>query len=157
MFKPEYVYTILQKDELIIAVPSGYNGQTTFELNSLYDQGFIYCCEITAPNPNRAVEIFNENEKLEISKLKQEISRLQAAYNEVQRENASLKRNSSAWSHESSSSVKNYELFGFSAFPQPEELKKRFRSIRQKLHPNKGGDEQLFQLFEQVYETLTKT
>jgi hypothetical protein len=115
-----------------------------------------FCYEITAPSSARAVELYNENEKREIVRLNQELSRLQAAYNELQRQNESLKRNSS-WSHESSHSVKYYELFGFSEYPQPEELTKRFKSIRQKLHPDKNGDTQLFQLFERAYKSLTKT
>ena len=156
MFEPVYVFIIIKKDESILAMPNGFNGSISVELNALYSQGYIFCCEITAPNPTRAVEVYNENEKREIVRLNQELSRLQAAYNELQRQNESLKRNSS-WSHESSSSVKYHELFGFSEFPQPDELKKRFRSIRQKLHPDKGGDKQLFQLFQQVYDSLTKT
>lgn len=119
----EYVFTIIRKDEVVLAVPSAQFGTTSHELNALYAQGFIFCCEITAPTPVRAVEIFKEHGKLEINRLRQELSRLQAAYNEVQRENESLRRNSS-WSHESSSSVKYYEIFGFSNFPQADELKK---------------------------------
>ena len=156
MFEPVYVFIIIKKDESVLAIPNGFNGSISAELNALYSQGFIWCSEITAPNPTRAVEIYNENVKLEVVRLKQELSRLKAAYNELQRQNESLKRNSS-WSHATSSSVKYYELFGFSEFPQPDELKKRFKSIRLKLHPDKGGDKQLFQLFQQVYESLTKT
>ena len=156
MFEPVYVFVIIKKDESVLALPNGMYGGISVELNALYSQGYVFCCEISAPSPARAVEIYSENEKREIVRLNQELSRLQAAYNELQRQNESLKRNSS-WSHEASSSVKYYELFGFSDFPQPEELKKRFKSIRQKLHPDKGGDTQLFQLFEQAYESLTKT
>lgn len=151
-----YVYTIIKKGEIILALPSSQYGAISYELNALYTQGFIYCCEITAPVPVRAVEIFKENEKLEINQLKQEIYRLQAALNEAQRENQNL-RNNPSWSHESSSSVKYYELFGFSKFPQPDELKKRYRSICQRLHPDKGGDTQLFQLIQQAFAHLEKT
>ncbi|WP_285379123.1 J domain-containing protein [Pseudomonas sp. efr-133-R2A-59] len=125
------------------------------EISALYAQGFIACCEITAPTPLRAVEIFKENEKLEINRLRQEVSRLQAAYDEMYRENESLRRNSS-WPQESNSSMKYYEIFGFSSFPQPDELKNRYRSLRQRLHPDKGGDTQLFQLIQQVFDQLTK-
>lgn len=156
MFEPMYVYTIIKKGEIILALPSSQYGAISYELNALYTQGFIYCCEITAPVPVRAVEIFKENEKLEINQLKQEIYRLQAALNEAQRENQNL-RNNPSWSHESSSSVKYYELFGFSKFPQPDELKKRYRSICQRLHPDKGGDTQLFQLIQQAFAHLEKT
>lgn len=156
MFEPVYVFVIIKKDDSVLALPNGLYGRVSTELNALYSQGYIFCCEITASSPARAVEIYNENEKREIVRLKQELSRLQAAYSELKRQNETFKK-SSSWSHESSDSLKYYELFGFSEAPQPEELKKRFKSIRQKLHPDRNGDTQLFQLFEQVYDSLTKT
>lgn len=156
MFEPGYVYKLIRKDEVVLAVPSAPYGMASYELNALYAQGFIYCYEITAPTPVRAVEIFKENEKLEINKLRQDIFRLQAAYNEIQRECEILKRNPSQ-QYESSNSVKYYEIFGFSNFPDPDELKKRYRSLCQRLHPDKGGDTQLFQLIQQAYEKLERT
>lgn len=155
MFAYLYFYTIIRKNEIILAIPSPQYGNVSCELEALFTQGFIYICEIKAPNPLRAVEIFKENENLEIAKLKSEIFRLQAALDEVQRENTIL-RNNSCRSHESKGSVKYYEIFGFSSFPQSDELKKRYRSLRQKLHPDKEGDTKLFQLIQQAYEELTK-
>lgn len=158
MFEPVYEFVIIKKDESVLALPTGMYRGISAELNALYSQGYIFCCEIIAPSPAKAVEEYNrEIDKLnrEIVRLNRELSRLQAAYGELQWQNENLKSNSS-WSHEASGSVKYYELFGFSEFPQQEELKKRFRLIRQKLHPDKGGDKQLFQLFEQAYGALTK-
>ena len=107
-------------------------------------------------NPLKAVEIFKENEKRETTKLKSEIHRLQTAYDEIQRENDTLRRNS-YHSKAPRGSVKYYEIFGFSNHPHPSELKKRYRSLCQKLHPDKEGDKQLFQLIQQAYDDLTKT
>ena len=156
MFGYLYYYTILGKSEVILAIPSPTYGNTSYELGALYDQGFIYLSEIQAANPLRAVEIFKENESREISKLKSEIRRLQIALEEALRENDTIRRNP----YNSSTlkgMVKNYEIFGFSNPPQPSELKKRYRSLCQKLHPDKEGDKQLFQLIQQVYGELTES
>ncbi|MEN5312576.1 J domain-containing protein [Pseudomonas koreensis] len=155
MFGYLYYYTILGKDEVVIAIPSPTYGNTSYELGALYDQGFIYLSEIQAVNPLRAVEIFKENESREISKLKSEIRRLQIALEEAQRENDAIRRNPYN-SNTIKGMVKNYEVFGFSIPPQPSELKKRYRSLCQKLHPDKEGDKQLFQLIQQVYSELTE-
>lgn len=155
MFKPLYAYKLIRKDEIVLAVPSMQYGIASYELNALCAQGFIIYCEITASTPVRAVEIFKENEKLEINKLKQELFHLHTKYNEIQRENENLRCESSL-SRKSNNSVKYYEIFGFSNPPNPDDLKKRYRFLRQRLHPDKGGDTQLFQLIQQVYEQLEK-
>ena len=156
MFGYLYYYTILGKGEVILAIPSPTYGNTSYELGALYDQGFVYLSEIQAINPLRAVEIFKENESREISKLRTEIRRLQIALEEVQRENDTIKRSSYS-SSAPKDMVKSYEVFGFSTPPQASELKKRYRSLCQKLHPDKEGDKQLFQLIQQLYSELTKT
>ncbi|MCE7576499.1 J domain-containing protein [Aliivibrio fischeri] len=156
MFDSQYVYKIIKKDGESLAIPNSAGIFDSMELSALYAQGYVFCCEITAPTPSRAIEIYNELVKSEIIKLQQEITRLQAECSNLQRQNESLKQNSSQWSHESSNSIKYYELFGFSEFPQPDELKKRFKSIQSKLHPDKGGDKQLSQLFNKAYSVLTK-
>lgn len=156
MFESQYVYKIIKKDGESLAIPNSAGYFDSMELKALYDQGYVFCYEITAPNPSRAIEIYNEYVKSEIIKLKNEIDRLQAECSNLQRQNENLKQNHSQWSHESSNSIKYHELFGFTEFPQPAQLKKRFRSIQSKLHPDKGGDEQLSQLFNDVYDKLTK-
>jgi len=155
MFGYLYNYTIVVKGEIALAIPSAQFGRISYELEALYDQEFVYCYEIQAANPLRAVNIFKENEKRETTKLRNEINRLQAAYDEMQRENDTLKRNS-YHSQAPRGSVKYYEIFGFSSTPQPTELKKRYRSLCQKLHPDKEGDKQLFQLIQQAYKSLTE-
>ncbi|MDQ0739277.1 DnaJ domain-containing protein [Pseudomonas sp. W4I3] len=155
MFARSYLHTLIRKEEIILAIPKGAYSFISDELNALYDQGFIACSEIWAPTPLRAVEIFKENEKLEINRLRQEITRLQKACDELYSENEGLRRNSSH-AQNSNSSVRNYEIFGFANTPQPEELKKRYRSLRQRVHPDKGGDTQLFQLIQKAFEQLTK-
>lgn len=157
MFEQNFVYTIIKKDGYSLAIPNSFNGYVSMEISALYKQGFVFCCEITAPDPVRAVEIYNEMIKSDVMRLEMELSRLQAAYYELQRQNESLKRNSSLWSHESSGSFKNFELFGFSEYPEPNELEKRYKSLRLKLHPDKNGDKQLFQLVQNAYQALTKT
>lgn len=157
MFNQDVVYTIIKKDGGSLAIPNSFNGFDSIELNALYTQGYVFCCEISAPNPSRAVEIYNEMIKSDVIRLNQELSRLQAAYNELQRQNEYLKKNSSSWSNEASGSVKHFELFGFSEFPEPNELTKRYKSLRRMLHPDKRGDKQLFQLIQNAYEALTKT
>nr|WP_253825667.1 J domain-containing protein [Vibrio owensii] len=94
--------------------------------------------------------------KSEVVRLNQELSRLQAENYELKRLNENLKRNS-AWSHETSGSVRYFELFGFSEFPSPDELKKRYKSLCMRLHPDKQGDKQLFQLINHAYQELNKT
>lgn len=155
MFGYLHYYTIIGKDEVILAIPSAQYGNISYELEALYAQGFVCFYDIQAANPLKAVEIFKENEKREITKLKSEIRRLQAAYDEMQRENDTLRRNS-YYSKAPSDSVRYYEIFGFSNPPQPSELKKRYRSLCQILHPDKEGDKQLFQLIQQAYNNLTK-
>lgn len=156
MFGYSYYYTVLGKGEVVLAIPSPTYGSTSYEICALYDQGFIYLSEIQATNPLRAVEIFTENESREIAKLEREIRRLHIALEEARKENDTIRRNS----YDSSTPkgmMKNYEVFGFSNHPQPNELKKRYRSLCQKLHPDKEGDKQLFQLIQQVYSELTGT
>ncbi|WP_219093127.1 J domain-containing protein [Pseudomonas sp. UMAB-40] len=155
MFGYLYYYTIVGKGEVVLAIPSALFGNISYELDALYAQGFVYFSEIQAINPLRAVEIFTENENREISKLRSEIRRLHTAYDEIQRENDTLRRNS-FHSNSSRGSVENYEIFGFSQPPQPSELKKRYRSLCQKLHPDKEGDKQLFQLIQKAYDDLTR-
>lgn len=156
MFEQQFVYKIIKKDGNSLAIPNSFNGYDSMEINALYKQGFVFCCEITAPDPIRAVEIYNEMIKSDVIRLEMELSRLQAAYYELQRQNENLKRNSSSWSHESSGSFKNFELFGFSEYPNQNELKKRYKSLCMRLHPDRNGDKQLFQLVHNAYQALTK-
>jgi hypothetical protein len=155
MFTPSPSYTLIRKGEIILAVPSGGYIFASNELEALYSQGFIYCAEIWAPTPTRAVEIFTENEKLEINKLRQEISELQKTCDEMRRENDSLRWNASSY-NDPSNSIKPLEIFGFSDTPDPYELKKRYRSLCQLTHPDTGGDTKLFQLIQQAYNALAK-
>ncbi|NOI73982.1 J domain-containing protein [Vibrio owensii] len=157
MFEQQFVYKILKKDGNCLAIPTNsFNGFDSIELTALYNQGYVCCSEITATNTNRAIEIYNEMIKSEVVRLNQELSRLQAENYELKRLNENLKRNS-AWSHETSGSVRYFELFGFSEFPSPDELKKRYKSLCMRLHPDKQGDKQLFQLINHAYQELNKT
>ncbi|MBD8805703.1 J domain-containing protein [Pseudomonas syringae] len=156
MFGYLYYYNVLGRGEVILAIPSPAYGNTSHELDALYDQGFVYLTQVQARNPLQAVEDFKEYESREISKLRSEIRLLQSAFDDLQRENNTLKRNSYS-SNAPKDMVKNYEVFGFSTPPNSDELKKRYRSLCQKLHPDKVGDEQLFKLIQKLYGDLKET
>ena len=150
-----YNYIILKKENNYLAVIA--NNNSDWELGHYYDQGYAYFMDIRAFNANSAIEQAKQSVNSELIKLKNEINHL---YNENKRlrdENHNLKRGNQFNSSTSLHNIKPLEVLGFKEQPTKEELKNRYRSISQKIHPDKeDGSEFIMKLINEAYEQLKK-
>lgn len=145
-------YVVLRKNKEFLAVLS--NPNTQWELGHYYDQGFAFFMEVSAFNANSAIEIAKQNESSEIVRLQAELSALRQEYQKLLTENGTLKFGGRFGFSSRANSPSPLEILGFSDRPDPEELKKRYRQLAQKLHPDKGGNDFLMRLVNDAYEQL---
>ena len=145
-------YVVLKKNKEFLAVLT--NPNTQWELGHYYEQGFAFFMEASAFNANSAIEIAKQNESSEIIKLQAELNALRQEYQKILNENSNLKFNSRFGFSFGSNNLNPLEVLGFSARPDHEELKKRYKQLVQKLHPDKGGNKLLMQLVQNAYEQI---
>lgn len=145
-------YVVLKKSKEFLAVLT--NPNTQWELGHYYDQGFAFFMEVSAFNASSAIEIAKQNESSEIIKLQAELHALRRDYQNLLNENGNLKFNNRYGHSFGSNNLNPLDILGFSAQPTSEELKKRYRQLAQKLHPDKDGNNFLMQLVQNAYEQL---
>lgn len=150
-----YSYIILKKDKNYLAILTNPNIQ--WELRHYYVQGFAFFMEVSAFDANSAIEIAKQNENSEIIKLKAELNSLNQKYEDLITENRNLKYNNQFRSHSHINNINPLEVLGFESQPNKSELKKRYRELSHKVHPDKeGGNNFLMGLINRAYEELNK-
>lgn len=152
-----YYFTILKKDNDYLAVFQNQN--TQWELGHYYDQGFTLVMSVQAFNANSAIEIAKQNAKSEIARLQFELNALRQQYQELQNERhrSSYRSRSPFGINSQSNKIDPLEVLGFKEMPSKNELKKRYRSLSQKVHADKGGNDFLMRLIKEAYEDLSKS
>ncbi len=148
-------YTILRKGKEYLALLT--NANTQWELGHYYDQGYAFVMNASAFNANAAIEIAKQNEGAEIVRLQAELDSLRQDYQKLIEENCHLKSNNPYNPSFSFNQMNPLDVLGFEQKPTKDELKKRYKSISQKLHPDKGGNQYLFVLVKNAYEQLEKS
>jgi len=145
-------YVVLKKNKEFLAVLT--NPNTQWELGHYYDQGFAFFMEVSAFSASSAIEIAKQNENSEIIKLQAELNALRQEYQKLLVENSNLKLNNRFGFSYGSNNLNPLDVLGFSVKPDQDELKKRYRQLAQKLHPDKYGSNFLMQLVQNAYEQL---
>lgn len=146
-------YVVLKKNKEFLAVLT--NPNTQWELGHYYDQGYAFFMEVQAFSASAAIEVAKQNESSEIIKLQSELNALRQEYQSLLDENNRLKFNNRFGYSFGANNLSPLDVLGFSAQPDQEELKKRYRKLAQKLHPDKGGNDFLMQLIQNAFEQLS--
>ena len=152
-----YYFTILKKDSEYLAVFQNQN--THWELGHYYDQGFTLVMSVQAFNANSAIEIAKQNAKSEIARLQFELNALRQQYQELQNERhkSNFRSRSPFEINSQPNNIDPLEVLGFEEMPSKEELKKRYRSLSQNVHADKGGNDFLMRMVKEAYEDLLKS
>ncbi|WP_313689402.1 J domain-containing protein [Achromobacter sp. JD417] len=145
-------YVVLKKNEDFLAVLT--NSNTQWELGHYHDQGYAFFMEVSAFSASAAIEVARQNENSEIIKLQSELNALRHEYKKLLSENSNLKFNGRFGYSFGANNLNPLEVLGFTTQPNQEEIKKRYRQLAQKLHPDKGGNNFLMQLIQNAYEQL---
>lgn len=145
-------YVVLKKNKEFLAVLT--NPNTQWELGHYYDQGYAFFMEVQAFSANAAIEVAKQNESSEIIKLQSELNALRQEYQKLLSENNNLKSNHRFGYSFGANNLNPLDVLGFSEQPDQEELKKRYRQLAQKFHPDKDGSNFLMQLIQNAYEQL---
>lgn len=145
-------YVVLKKNKEFLAVLT--NPNTQWELGHYYDQGYAFFMEAQAFSASAAIEVAKQNESSEIIKLQSELNTLRQEYQKLQSENNSLKFNKRFGYSFGANNLNPLDILGFSVQPNQDELKKRYRQLAQKFHPDKDGNNFLMQLIQNAYEQL---
>lgn len=145
-------YVVLKKNKDFLAVLT--NPNTQWELGHYHDQGYAFFMEVRAFSASAAIEVARQNENSEIIKLQSELNTLRQEYQNLLNENSNLKFNSRFGYSFGANNLNPLEVLGFNTKPDQDELKKRYRQLAQKFHPDKGGNNFLMQLIQNAYEQL---
>lgn len=151
-----YYFTILKKDNDYLAIFQNQN--TQWELGHYYDQGFTLVMSVQAFNANSAIEIAKQNAKSEIARLQFELNELRQKYQELQ--NGQYRNNYRSRSpfgiNNQPNNIDPLEVLGFKEMPSKDDLKKRYKSLSQKVHADKGGNDFLMRMIKEAYDNLSK-
>tara|TARA_R110001583_G_C5632593_1_gene407180 strand:- start:1722 stop:2189 length:468 start_codon:yes stop_codon:yes gene_type:complete len=151
-----FYFTILKKNEDYLAVFENQN--TRWELGHFYDQGYTLVMSVQAFNAKSAIEIAKQNAKSEIARLQFELNDLRQKYQDLQNEKRwSGHRRSPFRGHAQPNNIDPLEVLGFKEMPSKEELKKRYRSLCQKVHSDKGGNDFLMRMVKEAFDNLSET
>ena len=145
-------YVVLKKGKEFLAVLT--NPNTQWELGHYHDQGYAFFMNVSAFSASAAIEVAKQNENSEIIKLQSELNALRQEHQNLLNENSSLKFNSRFGYSFGANNLNPLDVLGFTAQPDKDELKKRYRQLAQKLHPDKDGNNFLMQLIQNAYEQL---
>ncbi|WP_429085895.1 J domain-containing protein [Aeromonas allosaccharophila] len=150
-----YHYVVLKKNKDFLAVLTNQN--TQWELGHYYDQGYAFFMEVQAFNATSAIKIAQQNEDSEIVKLQSELNHLRQEYQKLINENYNLKNKDIFGYSFGSNNLNPLEILGFAIHPTQDELKKRYRQLAQKIHPDKGGNDFLMKLIKNAFEQLNNS
>lgn len=161
-YQAGFKYVILKRKDEFLAIY--WNYQLEHEIVHFYDQGYIFIGEAYASNAQSAIEVAKKNEDDIVFKLRKELDRTETENNRLRSEIEQLKSNSS-WSRFNSMSgnrttpnnLDPLSVLGFSEMPSLADLKKRWKQLSQKFHPDKDGSNLLMQIINDAYNTLVKT
>lgn len=146
-------YVVLKRNKEFLAVLT--NPNTQWELGHYYDQGYAFFMEVSAFNANSAIEVAKQNESSEIVKLQAELNALRQEHQKILNENHNLKFNNRFSYSFGANNINPLDVLGFDKKPDNEELKKRYRQLAQKFHPDKAGNNFLMQLIQNAYDQLS--
>ena len=144
-----YNYAVLKKNNDYLAV---FNNSNTYywDLGHYYDQGYTFLMYVSAFNANSAIEIAKQNVNSELGRLKAELATLRQKYENLQNIN-----NSFGFSTQTNN-FNPLDVLGFKTKPDKTELKKRYKSLSQKFHPDKGGSDLLMKMIKDAYDNLNR-
>lgn len=145
-------YVVLKKQKEFLAVLT--NPNTQWELGHYYDQGYAFFMDVSAFSASAAIEVAKQNENSEIIKLQSELNALRQEHQKLLNETINLKFNTRFGRSFGANNLNPLDVLGFTAQPDKDELKKRYRQLTQKFHPDKDGNNFLMQLIQSAYEQL---
>lgn len=151
-----YNYYILKRNDDYLALFTNINTQN--EMVHYFEQGYVFVMSVNAFNATSAINIAKQNEHSEIGRLQAELSSLRQEYQKMVEENNRLRFGQSFGftPQSSNSSLNPLHILGFDTMPQRDELKKRYRSLSHKYHPDKDGSNLIMQIIQEAYESLDK-
>lgn len=142
----------MKKEESYLAILTNQN--TQWELGHYHDQGYVFIMEVSAFGANSAIEIAKQSEKSEIVKLQAELNSLRHEHQKILEENRNLKFNDQYVSHTRNNDINPLDVLGFIIKPEQSKLKKRYKELSQKYHPDKGGSDFIMKLIQAAYTQL---
>lgn len=149
-----YHFAIFKKNEEFLAVLTNQN--TEWEKGLYYEQGYIFLMYVSAFTANGAVEIAKQNINSEIGRLQVELSELRLELQKLLNENNNLKFSNRFGASPQSSNFNPLDVFGFKNMPSKDELKRRYKVLSQKYHPDKEGSNFIMSLINEANEILTR-
>ena len=149
-----YHFAIFKKNEEFLSVLANQN--TEWEKGHYYEQGYIFLMYVSAFTANGAVEIAKQNINSEIGRLQVELSALRLELQNLLNENNNLKFSNRFGASPQSSNFNPLDVFGFKDMPSKDELKRRYKVLSQKYHPDKEGSNFIMSLINEANEILTR-
>lgn len=150
-----YYYVVLKKNQEFLAVITNYD--TDWELGHYYDQGYAFLMEVSAFSARSAIEVAKQNENSEIIKLQAELNSLRQENQKLLIEISNIRYKNNSRYSSGTSNINPLDVLGFDSSPGQEELKKRYKQLAQKFHPDKDGNNFLMQLIDNAYKQLKGT
>ncbi len=149
-----FQFAIFKKNEDFLAVLTNQN--TEWEKGLYHEQGYIFLMYVSAFTANGAIEIAKQNINSEIGRLQAELSALRLEHQKLLNENINLKFSSQFGASPQSSHFNPLDVFGFTEMPNKEELKRRYKVLSQKYHPDREGSNFLMSLINEANEILKR-
>ena len=147
-------FAIFKKNDDFLAVLT--NPNTEWEKGHYYEQGYIFLMYVSAFTANGAIEIAKQNTNSEIGRLQAELSALRLEFQKLLNENNNLKFSSQFGASPQSSHFNPLDVFGFKDMPSKDELKRRYKVLSQKYHPDKEGSNLIMSLINEANEILNR-
>lgn len=145
-------FAVFKKNENLLAVITNQN--TEWEKGHYHEQGYIFLMYVHAFTANGALEIVKQNMNSELGRLQAELSALRFELQKVTNENNNLKFGSQFRDSSQSNNSNPLDVFGFTAMPDKDQLKRRYKVLSQKYHPDREGSNFLMSLINEAYEIL---
>lgn len=149
-----YHFAIFKKNEEFLAVLT--NPNTEWEKGYYNEQGYIFLMYAYSFTANGAVEIAKQSINSEIARLQAELSALRLDFQKILNENSNLKFGNKFSGSPQPSHFNPLDVFGFTEIPSKEELKRRYKVLSQKYHPDKEGSNFIMSLINNANEALQR-